>query len=201
MSERYQPDDIINRLMDHSPAWLKAVIRFLDATGMRVGELCGTEQRYTVKDGSERITNRPGLMLADVADKDLTGEWIIRQAVTIVGKGSKARTIPLLPKAKEAIRELIQIQGLTDPDHRLVGHRRMYVAQCIQKARKEAGMKDVKITPHSMRHRMVTALYGEGRIEEARQVCGHESIRGNAHYAHFEECTIADVQRAMEAVS
>jgi len=190
-------DKVIAKLIDVSDKpWFRPVAELLDSTGLRVGELVGTDKKYQVIDGSEKWTTRRGLTIGDVSDL-IDGKWIIRDVITVVGKGSKRREIPLGRKAKVAIGELIELYGGDDTAYLLVPLTARTIQKEIKAAKESAGLKS-KITPHSMRHRVCTKLVRAGKYKEAQMLAGHSDPKITiGTYTHV---TMEDIADAVEAV-
>ncbi len=164
--------------------WLAPIVRFLDATGLRIGEVTGTDKKYTVKGGSQKWTLRRGLTLGDVADS-VDGAWKVRSALTVVGKGDKSRTIPLTAHAKAAIAELISLFGGDSGDYLLVPLTQRTISRELAKVKALAKVTST-LTPHTMRHRAITKIVQSGEIKVAQMFAGHSDPKVTlAVYTHI----------------
>lgn len=160
----------------HNRPWLPPVIDFLDNTGLRVGELCGTKANYTTAKES-KSTNRDGLSIADVCDISGTVRKPIftpKQSIQVTGKGGKTRTVPLSSKAREAVSSILTQFGQRKPGDRLVPVDQRSVRRGIREACEAIGYEG-KFVAHSLRHRVGSRLVNGGNIKTAQQALGHAS--------------------------
>lgn len=171
------------------PYWLCLVVELLQSTCMTIGELCGTQARYTTKQG-ECITNRRGLILEDVlddqtwnpdADQETTA--CIKCHIEVTGMGGKTRVIALNARARRAIVDMIRDQfGMPDTyrmgnqDDRLCPYSRTYVAAQFNAAKKKAGIED-KITLSTISNHSIAKLMQAGFIREAQAQSGQSFLR------------------------
>ena len=158
----------------------RAMVELLYATGARISELSGL----------------------DVADVDLA-----ERQVSLFGKGSKERIVPIYPKAVEAVRtylaharpELAARAKHTAPtpaeelDRQralLVSTRGRRMSAAALRLRFErlvadAGL-DPALTPHAMRHTFATELLeGGADLRSVQELLGHESLSTTQIYAHL----------------
>jgi integrase/recombinase XerC len=144
----------------------RAILEFLYATGLRVGELVSL----------------------DLDDLDLSGD-----TVRVLGKGSKERIVPFGGKARvallrwfEASRPLretgdaaavfLNLRGgrLTDRSVRRILDRRL----------REASI-EARVSPHALRHSFATHLLGAGAdLRAIQELLGHASLSTTQRYTH-----------------
>jgi integrase/recombinase XerC len=144
----------------------RAILEFLYATGLRVGELVSL----------------------DLDDLDLPGD-----TVRVLGKGSKERVVPFGGKARAALlrwldasrtlREtgnaeavFLNLRGgrLTDRSVRRILERRL----------KEASV-EAQVSPHALRHSFATHLLGAGAdLRAIQELLGHASLSTTQRYTH-----------------
>ena len=144
----------------------RAILEFLYATGLRVGEL----------------------MSLDLEDLDLAGE-----TVRVLGKGNKERIVPFGSKAKSALLRWIEtsrplretgeagavflnLRGgrLTDRSVRRILDRRL----------REASVR-AHVSPHALRHSFATHLLGAGAdLRAIQELLGHASLSTTQRYTH-----------------
>jgi integrase/recombinase XerC len=144
----------------------RAILEFLYATGLRVGEL----------------------MSLDLEDLDLAGE-----TVRVLGKGNKERIVPFGSKAKSALLRWIEtsrplretgdagavflnLRGgrLTDRSVRRILDRRL----------REASIR-AHVSPHALRHSFATHLLGAGAdLRAIQELLGHASLSTTQRYTH-----------------
>jgi len=164
----------LDSLLDHPPAHVRAdpmgvrlrdnaVLELLYGSGLRVGELCGL---------------RPG-------DIDLR-----RQMVTVWGKGSKQRRVPMSPPAVEAV-EAWLARGR--PDLMKVGTPQD--ALLVNLRGRRLGPRDVRrlldrralmpTHPHALRHSFATHLLDGGAdLRVVQELLGHASLQTTQVYTH-----------------
>ena len=144
----------------------RAILEFLYATGLRVGELVSL----------------------DLEDLDLSGE-----TVRVLGKGKKERIVPFGSKAKSALLRWIEtsrplretgdaeavflnLRGgrLTDRSVRRILDRRL----------REASIR-ARVSPHALRHSFATHLLGAGAdLRAIQELLGHASLSTTQRYTH-----------------
>lgn len=158
----------------------RAMVELLYATGARISELSGL----------------------DVADVDL-----VERQVSLFGKGSKERIVPVYPKAVDAVRTYLaqarpdlaarakapaptRAEEL-DRQHALflsTRGRRMSAAALrvrFERLVTEAGL-DPALTPHAMRHTFATELLeGGADLRSVQELLGHESLSTTQIYTHL----------------
>ncbi len=144
-----------------------AAAEMLYATGMRVGELAGT----------------------DVADVDLDG-----RLVRVMGKGSKERVVPFgIPAARAAKAWLERGRPLLatpEPPSTafLVGRKgkradQRQIREAVHRLAATAGVGDV--APHALRHTAATHLVtGGSDLRSVQEVLGHASLATTQRYTH-----------------
>lgn len=138
----------------------RLVVELLYGSGLRVAELCGLD--------------------LDDLDPD-------QRIVTVWGKGSKQRRVPLSEPAAEAVRrwrhsgraELVTLVGLADDD---AGH-----ALLLNQRGRRLGARDVRrildmradepVQPHSLRHTFATHLLDGGAdLRTVQELLGHADL-------------------------
>ncbi|MGH9075408.1 MAG: tyrosine-type recombinase/integrase, partial [Acidimicrobiales bacterium] len=165
------PDDAPARSPDDGPAGPDealrlrddAVLELLYGSGLRVAELCGL----------------------DLADLDLSGG-----VVTVWGKGSKQRRVPMHDVCVRAVR-----QWLADGRPALLGPDSPPAALLLNLRRRRLGPRDVRrivdrraaspTHPHALRHTFATHLLDGGAdLRVVQELLGHASLRTTQVYTH-----------------
>lgn len=158
-----------------------AVIMVLVDTGMRVSELAA----LTVGD----------------ADRG-TGELVV------TGKGNKKRRIYMGVTARRTVWRYLEAERRdAHPDEPLfasVGGHQQGTALChtglheiVAKAGKEAGIEDVRCSPHTLRHTFaINFLRGGGDLFELQQLMGHTDLTVLRRYVALAEADLAKAHRA-----
>lgn len=154
------------RIADDPPAIRSrddAVLELLYGSGLRVSELCGL----------------------DVDSVDLT-----RRLVTVWGKGSKQRIVPLSPTSVDAIRE-----WLRDARGELVTDQTPSGAMFVNRRGRRLTPRDVRrvldhradspVNPHALRHTFATHLLDNGAdLRFVQEMLGHASLQTTQIYTH-----------------
>jgi site-specific recombinase XerD len=152
-----------------------AVLELLYGSGLRVAELCGL---------------RPG-------DLDLD-----RRLVTVWGKGSKQRQVPLSAPAAEALGSWIEggrahlANDRTPPD-----------ALLLNRLGRRLGPRDVRrildrraaapTNPHALRHTYATHLLDGGAdLRAVQELLGHADLSTTQHYTHVSKERLRSVHGA-----
>ena len=124
-----------------------------------------------------------GLRISEASNiklEDIKGDWI-----SITGKGSKTRILPLHPKLKEILKKYIEIyqpkKYLFEKNSIKMNENQLrYI---IQKPFKKIG---IHITPHQLRHSFATYMLDNGaRINDVSELLGHEFISTTQIYTQL----------------
>ena len=162
-----------------------ALLRLAALTGLRVGELCGLDVGLVwCRSGAPR-------------------EWLDLPAA--IAKGSRSRRVPLCRAARRAVAELVGFlreRGFSvAPDAPLLcdrRHRRLPVREVqrmVQSLRELADL-DVRVTPHSLRHRFATSRVQKAPTFVVQRILGHRKLESTEVYLHT---TLDDMMAAVEA--
>ena len=149
---------------------LHTIVELLYATGLRISELVTMPVRI--------VRGAPDFIL-------------------IRGKGSKERMVPLSGKAKEAIRNWLELRDKsTDsnspylfPAHSEQGYiARQVVARELKILAIDAGINAHNISPHVIRHAFASHLLQHGAdLRVVQQLLGHSDISTTQIYTHVLE--------------
>lgn len=156
----------------------KALLEFLYATGIRVGELVGI----------------------NVEDVNFA-ERLIR----VRGKGKKERLLPFGRKAEESLRSYFHLRGLINKGNieekplflnyrggRLTSRS---VERIVDKYIRRAALRR-KISPHSLRHSFASHLLSRGAdLRVIQELLGHESLATTQKYTHIDLRQLLEVYR------
>ncbi|APT82723.1 recombinase XerC [Corynebacterium ammoniagenes DSM 20306] len=178
--------DEVTRLIDSVPAGEvatavdirdKALLEMLYGTGARVSELLD-------------------LAVDDVADSP--------EILTVTGKGSKQRLVPLGSHARTAIEEYLvraRPQLSRGKSHALFLNTlgkplsRQSAWAVIQQAVQRAGL-DKKVSPHTLRHSFAThLLQGGADVRTVQELLGHSSVTTTQIYTHVTADSLREVWR------
>lgn len=139
-----------------------------------------------------RLSELTNLKLGDIQD----------EAMHIVGKGNKERTILLNDACMDALNAWLDVRPKdTDVPYVFLSSRKRpisnrMVQEMVKKYVLKAGLDPSKISVHKLRHTAATLMhkYGQVDIRTLQQVLGHENIATTEIYTHIE---IDDVRDAL----
>jgi site-specific recombinase XerD len=153
-----------------------AIIHFLWSTGVRRGEVAS-------------------LMLDDV---DLQ-----ERVATVVGKGSKERTVVFDEECRHFLETWLLVREESWPRKDGVENffinfngyplKPQTVSAIVKLCATEAGLAD-EVWPHLFRHSALTRLLDNGAaVQDVAKLAGHANINTTSHYHHAEEARLRDV--------
>jgi integrase/recombinase XerC len=147
-----------------------------------------------------------GLRLAELVSLDCDdGRLDLRQAeVTVTGKGSKTRTVPVGGRARDALRDWLKARALLAlPDERalFVGARGRRIAPGTVQARLRAWSRrqglGAAVHPHMLRHSFASHLLQSSQdLRAVQEMLGHASISTTQVYTHLDFQALAKVYDA-----
>jgi len=167
---------------DHGELWIRdrAILELMYASGLRASEV-----------GSVRLN-----------------EWFSTiQSLSVIGKGSKQRIVPVGGCAAQAIQRWIDEQrpGLVDGDESRADHRlfvsnrgkpleRVAVWMLVKKYAAAAGLHGIH--PHVLRHSFATDLLRGGcDLRTVQEFLGHASVVTTQVYTHVDKSRLRDIAR------
>jgi integrase/recombinase XerC len=147
-----------------------------------------------------------GLRLAELVALDTDdGRLDLRQGeVTVTGKGSKTRSVPVGARAREALRRwLAQRAQMASPQERalFVGARGKRIAPRVVHARlkvlaRRRGLR-MPVHPHVLRHSFAShVLQSSQDLRAVQEMLGHSSISTTQVYTHLDFQALAKVYDA-----
>ena len=153
-----------------------AMFELLYSSGLRLGEL----------------------VALDVSDDPAQGE------VTVTGKGSKTRSVPVGAKAREALKAWLGVRSqIARPDEKalFVGARGRRIAPALVWARLKAWAKrrglPGNVHPHMLRHSFATHMLQSSQdLRAVQELLGHSSISTTQIYTHLDFQALAKVYDA-----
>jgi len=149
-----------------------AVLELLYAAGIRVSELCGL---------------------------DLDGVDLVARAVTVMGKGSKERRVPIHARCAEALGRWLTegrpvIAGPESPPEAVFLNRRALRLGSRDVRRIIDRRSPVPTHPHALRHSMATHLLDGGAdLRVVQELLGHASLRTTQIYTHVSRERLVEV--------
>jgi integrase/recombinase XerC len=147
-----------------------------------------------------------GLRLAELIALDVgDGRLDLRQGeVTVTGKGSKSRTVPVGEKARQALHAWLAIRAqlaATDEKAMFVGARGRRIAPSVVAGRLAAwgrrrGLSQ-RVHPHMLRHSFAShVLQSSQDLRAVQEMLGHASISTTQIYTHLDFQALAKVYDA-----
>ncbi|HJU57431.1 MAG TPA: tyrosine recombinase [Actinomycetota bacterium] len=135
-----------------------------------------------------------GLRVAEIAGLSVTGADVDRGRVTVMGKGSKEREVPMSDLSCDAVAAwLAHGRGLLEPEE---GETALF----INLRRRPISPRDIRrlvgrygsatlsgrrVTPHTLRHSFATHLLeGGADIRAVQELLGHASVGTTQRYTH-----------------
>jgi integrase/recombinase XerC len=166
----------------------RAMFELLYSSGLRVSELVGLDVKFAKEAGYV------SLGWVDMND----------QTVTVTGKGSKMRSVPVGSHAIAALREWLAIRPAlvrADPHPLFLSERGTRitprVAQLRLKAHAQAIGIPADVHPHVLRHSFAThVLQSSGDLRAVQEMLGHASITATQIYTALDFQRLAQVYDA-----
>ncbi|WP_379546817.1 tyrosine recombinase XerC [Qipengyuania sp. DSG2-2] len=134
----------------------------------------------------------------------LTAEVLpLGETLTVTGKGSKQRVVPILPQLREAVEAYVEAcpYPLPKGEPLFRGAKggplsQGMVQKATARARRSLGLPDTA-TPHALRHSFATHLLGEGAdLRSLQELLGHASLGSTQIYTKVDAATMLDTYRS-----
>lgn len=144
-----------------------------------------------------------GLRIAEALSLDVRDATALEtnQMLTVTGKGSKTRLVPVLPAVRDAIAAWLSLHPKRQPDSPLfLGTRGKRldpaVAQKVLRTyRRLAGLPE-HATPHALRHSFATHLLaGGGDLRSIQDLLGHASLSTTQRYLAVDDSALLAIWR------
>lgn len=144
-----------------------------------------------------------GLRVSELISLEISKINFDDEFLSIVGKGSKERIVPMSEVAIERIREYLDnvrtnLKIKPEADHILFLNRRggqltrQMIFTIIRTLAELAGIKK-RISPHTLRHSFATHLLeGGANLRVIQQMLGHESIATTEIYLHLDNTLLRE---------
>jgi integrase/recombinase XerC len=190
-------DDAVRLVAEASPgkdaksslqACNRAMFELLYSSGLRVSELVGLDVRFAKEDGHQSLG------------------WIDldEQTVTVTGKGSKMRSVPVGAHAIAAIKDWLAIRTTlvkTNPHPLFLSERGTRISPRVAQLRLKAHAQAIGIPadvhPHVLRHSFAThVLQSSGDLRAVQEMLGHASITATQVYTALDFQRLAQVYDA-----
>lgn len=140
-----------------------------------------------------RLREMSDLMVRDIRWEDAQ--------ILVKGKGAKDRLVPFQPKMRRQLRKYVTIRGDIACDHLFVNidnHplSRRQIQDRVRKYGRMANIKNVRCSPHTLRHTFAKLSVQNGADVFALQaVLGHESLDMVRNYVNLFSNEVADAHR------
>ena len=128
--------------------------------------------------------------LINIKESDISLE---SSTIKVMGKRSKERIIPILPKLKKSLEDYREIKskfkGKTSPEYLFISKNgkqlsEKFVYRTVNEYFKLVSPK-IKKAPHVLRHSFATHLINEGAdINSVKELLGHSSLSATQVYSH-----------------
>jgi integrase/recombinase XerC len=144
-----------------------------------------------------------GLRIAEALGLDVRDAAALRSSLTltVTGKGSKTRIVPVLPAVRTAIEAWLALHPNRQPDSPLFlgAHGKRLDAAVAQKVlrtyRRLAGLPE-HATPHALRHSFATHLLASGSdLRSIQDLLGHASLSTTQRYTQVDDTALLAVWR------
>jgi integrase/recombinase XerC len=182
------------------PLAVSAARRIVDA-GLRAGE--AREPWVIARDAAVlALLYGSGLRISEALSLTRADLGAAKDAVTVIGKGNKARMVPLLPQVAKSIADYVALCPFTLAENSalFVGARGgplspRVVQLAMATLRGALGLPDTA-TPHALRHSFATHLLARGGdLRAIQELLGHASLSTTQIY------TAVDAERLLEVYS
>ena len=140
-----------------------------------------------------------GLRIAEALDLKYN-LFPLPDLIRINGKGNKERLIPILPIAKESLKEYLELcpYSFKPNDHMFVGLRGKklnpkIIQNVVATARTSLGLPPT-VTPHALRHSFATHLLSAGGdLRTIQELLGHKSLSSTQIYTGVDQARLMAV--------
>jgi site-specific recombinase XerD len=145
-----------------------------------------------------------GLRLSELISIDINK--INNDILTVIGKGSKERTVYLNKACIDAINNYLKVRPVDDVEDKnalfLSERKRRISKRTVQYlVKKYIGISNLdmeKYSPHKLRHTAATLMYKYGKVDirSIQQILGHENISTTQIYTHLDDETLRNAVNA-----
>lgn len=192
--------DLAGQLVDYQPGASfemqrdKAMLELLYSSGLRLAELCSLDAAYQ----QDRVSGYQSESWLDVAEAQ----------VTVLGKGSKSRTVPVGRAALDALALWLEMRGQWLQDHPRADQAALFLSnrgrrlshRSVQVRLKRLALKQgipANVHPHVLRHSFAShVLQSSGDLRAVQELLGHASISTTQVYTSLDFQRLAQVYDA-----
>jgi integrase/recombinase XerD len=156
---------------DPGPLRLYVLLEMLYATGLRVSELVSLRRAAVMRDTS---------------------------FITVMGKGSKERVVPLTDRARDAVKSWLRVvpagAHLFPAEGKSGYLARQVFARDLKSLGTRAGISAARIAPHVLRHAFASHLLAGGAdLRVVQMLLGHADISTTQIYTHVLDDTLREL--------
>lgn len=169
---------------------------------------CAGDDPVDLRDGAFlELLYATGARISEAAGLEVGSVDFARRQVTLFGKGSKERIVPLYERALDSLRAYLErgrpalLRAGRPTQALFLSTRGNPMTADALRARferrvAEAGL-DPSLTPHAMRHTFATELLSGGAdLRSVQELLGHESLSTTQIYTHLSVDRLRDVALA-----
>lgn len=148
-----------------------------------------------------------GVRLSELVGLNITDFSRDNNTLRVIGKGNKQRIVYLNQSCMEALSQYLDIYRPNETakdknaiflsaNKTRINKRR--VQQIVEESLKRAGLSNLGVTTHKLRHTAATLMYQHGKVDTLvlRDVLGHKSIATTEIYTHLSD---ENLRKAAEA--
>lgn len=145
-----------------------------------------------------------GLRRAELVGITMASLDLERSVVTVFGKGSKERTVPLGMPAMDSCRRYLEVRqeqlekNETESDFLFINNRGEQLSvRSVNRIVHAYGLKaGMRVTPHMLRHSFATHLLDNGAdIRAIQEMLGHEALSTTQVYTHITAARLKDAYK------
>ncbi|NMC44700.1 MAG: tyrosine recombinase XerC [candidate division Zixibacteria bacterium] len=145
-----------------------------------------------------------GLRRAELVGITMASLDLERSVVTVFGKGSKERTVPLGMPAMDSCRRYLEVRkeqlekDETESDFLFINNRGEQLSvRSVNRIVHAYGLKaGMRVTPHMLRHSFATHLLDNGAdIRAIQEMLGHEALSTTQVYTHITAARLKDAYK------
>lgn len=140
-----------------------------------------------------------GLRLSELVGLNLDQLDLPAGLVQVLGKGNKARVLPVGRKAREALQAWLPLRALANPDDGAVfisQQGRRLGARAVQLRVRQAGVRELgqHLHPHMLRHSFASHMLESSQdLRSVQDLLGHADISTTQIYTHLDFQQLAKV--------
>lgn len=170
------------------------------AGGRRADAVAARSVAYTLRDDAVlELLYAAGLRVSELCGLDRAGVDLSSRTVTVMGKGSKERRVPVHARCADALERWLEggrpvVAGPDSPSEAVFLNRRALRLGPRDVRRIVDRRSPVPTHPHALRHSMATHLLDGGAdLRVVQELLGHASLRTTQIYTHVSRERLVEV--------